>query len=95
MPATSKLKIGSSGSRGYIDISSSGVVFGSNGFKYNTSDGTLTIGGYSGLRWNGSQLFIGNVPVSSMEDIERIYNELDYLAKQVRNGRVPAYVQFG
>lgn len=94
MPATTRLKIGDRGNS-YIDISSSGVVFGSNGFKYNTSDGTLTIGGYSGLRWNGSNLYIGNVPVSSMKDIERIYNELDYLARQLDNGKVPAYVQFG
>lgn len=94
MPATSRLKIGTSGTN-YIDISSSGVIFGSNGFKYNTYDGTLTIGGRSGLRWDGSQLYIGNVPVSSMRDIERIYNELDYLARQLNDGRVPAYVQFG
>ena len=95
MPATSKLKIGSSGSRSYIDISSSGVVFGSNGFEYNTSDGTLTIGGRSGLRWQNGSLYIGNVPVSSMRDIERIYNILSSLADEVDRGRVPAYVQFG
>ncbi|NMW84676.1 hypothetical protein HKO22_02820 [Peptoniphilus sp. AGMB00490] len=94
MPATSRLKIGSSGTN-YIDISSSGVIFGSNGFKYNTSNGTLTIGGNNGLMWNGSQLYIGGVPVSSMKDIERIYQALDSLARQLDNGRVPAYVQFG
>lgn len=95
MPATSKLKIGDRGSTGYINISSDGVIFGSNGFEYNTRNGTLTIGGSSGLRWQNGSLYIGNVPVSSMEDIQRIYNELDYLAGQVRNGKVPAYVQFG
>lgn len=95
MPATSKLKIGSNGSTGYINISSDGVIFGSNGFEYNTYNGVLTIGGRSGLRWEQGVLYIGNVPVSSMEDIQRIYNELNYLAGQVRDGRVPAYVQFG
>lgn len=94
MPATSRLKIGTSGTN-YIDISSDGVIFGSNGFKYNTYNGTLTIGGYNGLRWDGNNLYIGNVPVSSMADIQRIYNELDYLARQLQDGRVPAYVQFG
>lgn len=94
MPATSRLKIGTSGTN-YIDISSSGVIFGSNGFKYNTYNGTLTIGGNDGLRWERGTLYIGNVPVSSMRDIERIYSELDYLAGQLRDGRVPAYVQFG
>lgn len=94
MPATSRLKIGTSGTN-YIDISSDGVIFGSNGFRYNTRNGTLTIGGNSGLRWENNTLYIGNVPVSSMRDIERIYSELDYLARQLRDGRVPAYVQFG
>lgn len=94
MPATSRLKIGTSGTN-YIDISSDGVIFGSNGFKYNTYNGTLTIGGYNGLMWDGNNLYIGNVPVSSMADIQRIYNELDYLARQLQDGRVPAYVQFG
>ena len=95
MPATSRLKIGDRGSTGYINISSDGVIFGSNGFEYNTNDGTLTIGGWGGLRWSNGQLYIGNVPVSSMEDIQRIYGILNSLASQVSDGRVPAYVQFG
>ena len=95
MPATSKLKIGSNGSTGYINISSDGVIFGSNGFEYNTYNGVLTIGGRSGLRWEQGVLYIGNVPVSNMEDIQRIYHTLNRLASQIDDGRVPAYVQFG
>ena len=94
MPATTRLKIGSSGNR-YIDISSDGVVFGSNGFKYNTYSGVLTIGGDNGLKWDGSQLTIAGIPVANMQSILAIESDLRWLANQVRNERLPAYVQFG
>lgn len=95
MPATSRLKIGSSGNNRYIDISSDGVIFGYNGFQYNTNNGVLTIGGENGLMWNGRRLYIGGVEVSNMAEIDRIYRILSSLADEVDRGRVPAYVQFG
>lgn len=94
MPASTRLKIGTGGRR-YIDISPDGVIFGSNGFKYDTNNGVLTIGGSYGLKWDGQQLTIGGVSVSNIQQINDIYSELDSLARAVQNGSVPAYVQFG
>lgn len=94
MPATTRLKIGSSGNR-YIDISSDGVLFGSNGFKYDTSYGVLTIGGDNGLKWDGSQLTIAGIPVANMQSIMSMEENLRWLSDQVRNRQLPAYVQFG
>lgn len=94
MPATTRLKIGSSGNQ-YIDISSSGVIFGSNGFKYDTYSGVLTIGGDNGLKWNGSQLTIAGIPVANMQSIMSMEENLRWLSDQVRNRQLPAYVQFG
>lgn len=94
MPATTRLKIGSSGNQ-YIDISSSGVIFGSNGFKYDTSSGILTIGGDNGLKWNGAQLTIAGIPVANMQSIMSMEENLRWLSDQVRNRQLPAYVQFG
>ena len=94
MPATTRLKIGTSGNQ-YINISSDGVVFGSNGFKYDTYSGILTIGGNNGLKWDGRDLTIAGIPVANIQSIISIEDKLRWLANQVQNERLPAYVQFG
>ncbi|MBU5669663.1 hypothetical protein KQI68_07390 [Peptoniphilus sp. MSJ-1] len=96
LPATSKLEIGTNpDSFNYIRINSNGVIFGKNGFEYDTNSGKLKIGGNSGLVWDGRELTISGIPVANMKEIIEIKDKLRYLADQLNNGRMPAYVQFG
>lgn len=97
MPATTRLTIGDRGNS-YIDISSSGVVFGSNGLKYDTKTGDLTIGGSKGLVYDGwyNKLYIGGQLVATGDDINSLWSKLMALGDQLdQSSRVPAYVQFG
>lgn len=99
MPAASKLTIGVDNryNTDFINISASEVKFGNKGFYYSTSSGDLTIGGDYGLKWDNrdNTLYIGGYPVSTYRDLNQVWSTLQSLARQVQDGRVPAYVQFG
>ncbi len=99
MPATTSLKIGSESKwNSYISIDTDGVQFGRDryGFKYNTNDGTLTIGGRNGLRYENNELYICDQKVASANSVESLWQNLLQLGNMLNNqSQVPAYVQFG
>lgn len=99
MPAMTSLKIGDEGNySNYISIDTNGVQFGKKGygFEYNTSNGTLMIGGYYGLRYENNQLYISNQKVASANSVESLWENLIQLGRMLNNqSQVPAYVQFG
>lgn len=99
MPAMTSLKIGDVNNySNYISIDTNGVQFGRNGygFNYSTNSGTLTIGGYYGLRYENNQLYIGNQRVASASTVESLWTNLMELGRMINSqSQVPAYVRFG
>lgn len=100
MPPTTSLTIGENSSYNsqYINISSSGVQFGRNGYglDFKTNSGVLTIGGYNGLRYEYGELFIGGRKVASQDRVEDLWERLMDMAQYINSkNEVPAYVQFG
>ncbi len=100
MPPTTSLTIGENSryNSQYINISSSGVQFGRDGYglNFSTNSGDLTIGGYYGLRYTAGELFIGGQKVASANRVESLWESLMRLGDIVnQRNAVPAYVQFG
>lgn len=79
----------------YIKLDKDEVIFGNkDGFYFNVRNNNWTIGGDKGLKWNGTNLYIGGIPVSTFREIQDIWSQLESLASAVDRGRVPAYVRF-